>query len=267
VGGARRMNSGAHDISEAVFTGDIDIVADRHYVSGEDYAGRIKAGTWSRFRAQMRFGDGNDSALTGVRVQTRTAFGGRYRQRESGTGTFFGAGGGFTFHKDRLPNQWDRVAYAHLVGPQFQLSRRTRELAVRLDLAGYADFALVDAHAFEANPFPRPPPYLNKLQALGYYDAAGISGIARFRIDSLSWSFDTELDSHRVWQIDAPDREKGGPHGASDTRVFLRSQLSYRFYQFGVGATAEGNLRDGTFNNVKRTTYEHAYGLIGQLAW
>jgi hypothetical protein len=125
----------------------------------------------------------------------------------------------------------------------------------------------MDSHALESNPFPEPPPLLNKLQTDGYYDAAGISGNARFRIDSPSWSFDTELDATRVWQIDAPDREKGGPHGAGDTRVFLRSQLAYRFAQFGLGVIAEGNLRDGTFKNVKRTTYEHVYGLVGQLAW
>ena len=105
------------------------------------------------------------------------------------------------------------------------------------------------------------------LQAQGYYDAARITGNARFRIDSQAWSFDTELDATRVWQIDAPDREKGGPHGASDARVYLRSQLAYRFRQFGLGAIAEGNLRDGTFKNVKRTTYEHVYGVVGQLAW
>lgn len=268
AGSWRRVTDGAHGLTEVTLTGDIDIVSDRHFVSPGEQDGRIKAGSWSRIRGQVRFGDTRDSSsLSAVRLQTRTAFGGHYRQYESGTGQYFGAGGGFTYRQEMLPAQRDRVALAHLVGPQLQLSRRTPSLAVRLDLAGYADFGFMDAHAFEANPFPQPPPYTNVLAAQGYYDAAGITGNARFRVDSPSWSFDTELDAHRVWQIDAPDREKGGPHGASDARVYLRTQLAYRFRQFGVGAIAEGNLRDGTFKNVKRTTYEHVYGVLGQLAW
>lgn len=165
VGGTRRITANAHDLHEAVLTADIDIVSHRHFLEPGPQLGHIKPGAWSRFRAQMRFGDTNDSSsLSAVRLQTRTAFGGRYRQDESGNGLYFGAGGGFTYRQEMMPAQRDRVALAHLIGPQLQLSRRTPELAVRLDLAGYADFGFMDAHALEANPFPPPPPYFNKLQ-------------------------------------------------------------------------------------------------------
>jgi hypothetical protein len=264
---------------EVVMRGDLDVVRDPRYVTPGPHAGAIRAGTWSRIRGQLRIGDTEEGTeVSSTRLQTRTALLGYYVQDDAGMGRFVGAGTGFTYRRDELPFDPDRVAIAHLFGPQFQLSRRTPSWAIRFDTSGYGDFAYVDAHAFPASsdPFAGPPPNINKLQSHGYYDAIGASASARLRMDTYAWSFDAEIEGHSLWQLDGPDRVQrndfrattpADPHDAFDLRAYWRAQIGYRFDRYGVAVAADGSIRHGSWNDESRTTYDHVLEALGQLAW
>jgi hypothetical protein len=275
---SRRRLDDDQTVSEVVLAGDIDVVRDRHYLAAGPVVGAIEPGTWSRVRGQMRIGDVEDgNELTAMHFQTRTALAGSYQQDGAGTGRFVAAGTAFTYRRDRLPSTWDHVAIAHILGPQFQVSRRTPAYAMRFDGSAYGDFALIDSHALSrVDPFAGPPPYMNKLQSHGYYDGIGASAGARLRLDSFAWSVDAEADLHTIWQLPGPDRIQtselrvlvpADPHGAFDVRGYWRAQLGRRFRTFGLAAAAEGTVRHGTWKNVERTTYEHVLEALAQLAW
>jgi hypothetical protein len=135
----------------------------------------------------------------------------------------------------------------------------------------------MDAHALGGmDPFPGPPPYLNKLQAHGYYDGIGASATARLRMDTYAWSFDAELEGHSIWQLDGPDRVQrsdfraatpAAPHDAFDLRAYWRAQLGYRVRRYGVAVAADGSIRHGSWNGLEHTTYDHVLEALGQLAW
>jgi hypothetical protein len=277
VGGGRRQLDDDRTHSEAAIVGDIDLVSDRRYVSPGSQRGAIKPGSWSRIRGGLRIGDLDaDTEVTGVQLQSRTAIVGTYRQDDDGDGTFAALGTAFTYRRDRLSDTWDHVAIAHLAGPQFQWSRRRPAFALRFDAAAYGDFGFVDAHVFgSANPFPRPPPYVTALQSEGYYHAVGVSGVARVRVDLPAWSFDAEIDGHKLWQIDGIQRVGSDEllrtrvpvtaHDVTDTRVYWRTQLGYRHGSLGIAATTDGSVRRGEWMTSRRSTSELAFGVLGRL--
>ena len=275
AGGTRHWSDGPRERTEALLTADIDVVRDRNYVRSGPRAGAIKPGTWSRIRGQVRIGDrGDGTEHLASQLRSRTALVGRYAQDDAGNGVFAGLGTAFTYHREYLARGWDHVAIAHLVGPQLQLSRRTPGFAVRWDLAGYGDFALIDAHVFHGErPFAPAPPHVTKLQTGGYYDGVGVSGSSRLRVDAPWWTADLELDVHRIWKIDGRERESyhatalisPGAKDVSDTRLYWRAHLGVRSGSLGLTAVAEGGMAYGTHGDDHRHTTSTMVGLIAQL--
>jgi len=261
--------------TEAVFVGDIDLVSDRHYVTPGPRTGAIAAGSWSRIRGRLAFGDpGSGNELVGSQLSSRTVIAGSYRQYASGTGSLIALGTAFTYRRERLEERWDHLAIAHVLGPQLQLSHRSPGLGVRWDLAGYGDFAMIDAHVFGGSPpFPDPPPYISSLQAEGYYYGLGGSATTRLRLDTPRWSLDAEVEAHRIWQINERDRvevDTSGrqpvtAHGVEDWRLYGRVELGIRLGTWVLAATAEGADRRGSWRGSTRTTSELAVGGIARV--
>jgi hypothetical protein len=226
--------------------------------------------------------------IASTAFHSRTAIAGRYSQRD-GVGVFVGVGSAFTYHRDRIPDGWDHAAFAHLVGPQLQLSRRTGSTSLRWDAAAYADFAMMEANAFSGElPFPPPPPYLATLQANGYYHGGGGTVTTRLRTEVGPWRLDEEISAHHVWQFsgrdDGPDSGSGragsnqaaltdsatttvmpDPHGAEDTRVYWRGELGYHPTRWGVAAYAQGVYRHGTWHELDRQTHDLTFGVLTRL--
>jgi hypothetical protein len=112
------------------------------------------------------------------------------------------------------------------------------------------------------------------LQAQGYYPGLGATATTRLRFDIPHWSFDGELSGHQIWQIDAGDRVEqpsartttpADPHGCADLRFYARAQFGYRYRRYGLDATAEGEVRNGSWHDVERQTSGGAIGLLGHV--
>lgn len=275
IGAARRELDDHDSHDEVMLVGDIDIVRDPRYLLPGPRRFAIKPGTWSRIRGRLRIGDLDDEIdITGVQLQTRTAFTGLYVQDDSGNGALGSIGAAFTYRRERLAHRWDHLAITHIAGPQIQLSHRAPELTLRFDAAAYAGFALVDAHVFdETRPFPRPPPYVSSVQAGGYYPGIALSATIRLRMQLRGWNSDAELDAHRTWQIDVADRVKREElsssepvtaNDLSDRRLYWRASLGYASGRAGVAVTAEGSHRRGSWQALERSTSERAFGLLVQ---
>jgi hypothetical protein len=266
--------------TRGTFVEDIDLVADRHYVTPGSYAGRISPGSWSRFRTRLDLEHDVSNWSARAEVDSRTAIVGHYQQDDDGRGLFVAVGTAFTYRRESAYDLQDHVALAHLVGPQLQLSLRTPGVAVRWDAAGYGDFALIDAFVFSPNPpFVRPPPYISALQAQGYYYGGGLTEATRLRVDSLHWSLDGELEAHQVWQLDGPDRVSApamtvqaiertqltNAHNISDTRTYGRFQVGYHVGRWGVAAIAEVEHRTSEWTTLRRELTTTELGLLGHV--
>ncbi len=270
-------------LSEINASADIDLVANRGFAEGGAYKAFTRTGEWSRLRVAARIGEGkNGTALTGTQLRSRTSWMGRYTQNEAGDGQFFGLGTAFTYRTDWIATDKDRLAIAHLVGPQIQLSHRRPTFEIRWDIAGYVDFALVQALVFgRNNPLPRPPPYFSSIQSDGYIDAVGTSVSTRLRVDSGPWHLDLEIDAHAMHQVAYHDRDAEGKgsenpptptmpvtaNGTDEQRVFWRGQMAYRPCRWGFAVTAEGAERRSTWQDQRREVTEISLGALAQLAY
>jgi len=260
---------------------DVDVVRHAGFVRPGAHAGWIAPGAWSRIAFGLRLADlGAGAQPASITLRTRTTIAGTYAQDDGGRGRLLAIGTAFTYRRARLAHEWDRVAIAHLPGPQLQLSSRGGETALRWDLAAHGDFGLIDAHVFgPTSPLPPPPPYLSTLQARGYYNAAGVSIDSRLRADHGAWHADLELTGHRLWSLDFADRMQpvadisrteatatpaipATPHGVSDLRVYGHAELGVRSGLWGVAATADAALRRGTWRDRARTTSDWALGVL-----
>jgi Domain of unknown function (DUF3943) len=262
---------------------DIDIVRHRGFVEPGAHDGAIAPGAWSRMVVGARLGDaGRGEEAVATSFRSRTSLAGRYRQDDAGRGELVALGTAFTYRRDRLATDWDRLALAHLLGPQLQLSRRGG-LDLRWDVAGYVDVGMIDAHVFGPTSLPEPPPFLSTLQAQGYYNAAGVSFESRLRAERGAWQLDVELTAHQLWSLDfadrvqpvadrsriAPERLSSGseplpaaPHGVSDLRVYGHAQLGVRGTRWGLAATADAALRRGDWQDLARTTGDWTFGVV-----
>jgi hypothetical protein len=224
-------------------------------------------GAWSRIHGQLRF-DGTE--LVATQLESRTSLTGRYENDGHGHAVFYGLGTAFSYRRDRLPERDDHAAFVHLLGPQLQVWQGR----MHVDAAAYLDFAMIDAFAFGADrPFPAAPPYLNALQADGYYDAYGVSAMTRGRADLGALGLDIEVAAHRTWQIDARDRgevtgtatrstEPGMPHGASDSRVYARGALGVHVHGWGLAVTGTAAYRHGEWRDDARSASEIGVGAL-----
>ena len=280
-GGVLQRYDDSKTHNRLAFISDIDLVADRHYITPSAYSGSIRPGSWSRLRSRLELEQGVGDGLARAELDSRTAIVGHYRQDDEGRGVFLAIGSAFNYRREVASDLEDRVAVADLLGPQVQLSLRTPNVAVRWDLAGYTNFALIEAFVFQPNPpFVPPPPYISALQAQGYYYGFGFSETTRLRIDSRHWSFDTELTSHQEWQLDGPDRVDvpdssatvtahstvlQNAHGVSDTRTYARAQLGFRVGRYGLSAFAGGEHRTSEWRAMRRELTATELGLLGHL--
>lgn len=277
---SHRIDDGSYR-NELVFGMDIDVVRHAGFVTPGAHEGRIAPGAWSRIALDLRLEDlgaGSQPAATGLRTQTAIA--GTYAQDDAGNGRLLAIGTSFTYRHDRLGRARDRVAIAHVLGPQLQVSQRSGETELRWDLAAYADFGLIDAHVFgPESPLPRPPPYLSTLQVQGYYNAAGASLASHVRVDHEVWHVDVELTGHRLWSLDFADRVQptadvsrtaetatqaipAAPHGVSDLRIYGHAELGARTGPWGIAATADAAYRSGSWQALGRTTSDWALGVL-----
>ncbi|MBS1122673.1 MAG: hypothetical protein H6Q90_4901 [Deltaproteobacteria bacterium] len=257
---------------------DLELVAHPDYATSGAHHDALRHGAWSRLKARVWFADAStDHQIVATVVHSRTSISARYRQDDAGNSTLVALATAFTYRKERLSGEWDKLAIAHLLGMHLQLARRTPSYAVRCEVGMYADFALVQAHVFgPVPPFPRPPPYHSALQANGYYDGGGLSVLTRLRADAGAWSLDAELASHASWQINGKDRDPVAqrtestipitPQNAFDGRVFWHAGLLYRAgAQWGITAFAEGGYRRGMWHELDRRSSDVAAGLALQL--
>ena len=276
AGVTTRVETGAR--AELAVAADLEVVSHAPFAAGTRGDGPTSPGAWSRIHGRMRFGDHGDGArTTGAFLHSRTSLAGRAIQGDAGAGAFLGLGTAFSYRRERLATEWDRLAIAHLAGPQLQLSKRTARGTLLWDAALYGDFAMTQALVFgPASPFPLPPPRITALQTSGYYHALGGSAMTRLRAAAGAWRVDLELEAHRLWQIDLADRNDaadasglGEPltaNGTRDGRVFGRAQLTYQPDRWGISATADGAYRHGAWGGRARTLSDLTLGLAMSLA-
>jgi hypothetical protein len=233
-------------------------------------AGSTRPGAWSRFEADLALGG---DGLVGARVATRTSFAGHQRERLDaagrGAGRYLGVGTGFVFDTRRLAEETDQLAVAHLVGPELQLDAHLGRATVRWDLRAYADFALVHAAVFGAEPpfHPVMPP-TSALRAHGYYYGYGTTIETRLRLEADPFEAALALRGHHLRSIDGLDRtEIGGDedrHGVEDQRAYGQLRLGVRLARGGpdLVTTAELAFRRGTWADAERDTLEASLGLL-----
>ena len=266
--------------SEVALGLDFDVVRHTGFVVPGAHDGPIAPGAWSRIAFGMRLG-GVDGQTVATAFRSRTAIAGTYTQDDAGNGRLLALGVAFTYRRDRLACEWDHVAIAHLLGPQLQLSRRGGPTELRIDLAAYGDFGLIDAHVFgPVSPLPAPPPYLSTLQVQGYSNAAGASIESRVRADHGAWHADLEVTGHRLWSLDFADRVQQAadvsrtaateiaaippaPHGVSDLRIYGHAELGVRWGSWGAAATADAAVRRGSLRDLARATSDWMAGALG----
>jgi hypothetical protein len=264
----RRVDDGSARAA-LVLRADFDLVAHRPYVRGGEACDATATGAWSRVALRAELGQpADEKGVTGMYFHSRTSLLGRYAQTADGDGMFLGLGTAFTYRRERLSVGWDRAAFAHLLGTQLQLVSRTPARAWRFDLAAYADFAMIQAHALTpSSPLPPPPPYDSSAQVAGYYDGYGTSVIARLRADARPLTLELEVSGHGVWQIDAFDRSHMSPpdpllipHGITDWRGYGRASVGYRGARWGIALDATSAVRHGAWRDLSRTSWDAALG-------
>lgn len=264
-----RIGAGVADrrFAHGLVRRELVLDADAEMIAPPAHGTATSPGAWSRIHVGARF-DGTE--LVATTLESRTSLVGRYVHDDAGHAVFYGLGTAFSYRRDRLPERDDHAAFMHLVGPQLQLWRGT----AHVDAAVYADFAMIDAFAFGAErPFPPAPPYLNPLQAQGYYDAYGVSALTRGAIELGALGLDVEIAAHRTWQIDGRDRAEvtgissrtttdAEPHGASDTRLYGRGALSIHVGGWGLAVTGTAAYRHGAWRQYERSASELGVGAL-----
>jgi len=180
---------------------------------------------------------------------------------------------------------------AHLPGPMLSLTRRVRDMELRWDAGAYLDFAMIQALVFSPdNPFPRPPPFYTSLQADGYIDAIGLSGLTRLRASVGPWHADLELSAHALRQTVGHDRDPDGveatssssltlastttnpvvtAYGIVESRAFWRAQIGYQPGRWGAAIVGDGAYRRSSWEDGhrKRDVFERSVGVQLTLAY
>jgi len=276
AGAARHDLPAGATMDEVRVGADFDLVHHRDFLLPGERSGAVSPGAWSRVAMRYRFAnvDGG-TQIAGAWFHSRTTITGYYAQTEEGNGMYVGLGTALSYRHDWLGAEWDRAVFAHLLGPQLQLSHRSLDFATRWDLGAYGDFAMIQAHVFgPVSPLPRPPPLYSTVQADGYYDGAGGSVITRLRADVGPWHLDGEFSLHRVWQLDGADRFTStartdglpvAPHGITDWRIYGYGSFGYQISPWGIEVFVEGAARHGSWEALQRTTSDLTLGLAATL--
>jgi len=282
-GGAGSVRFGQGYIrDEGALTLDLDLVSQPGYGRPGIRSGGTAAGAWNRLTVDLRLASGEEdySLFPGVRVHTSTTLAGDYHQDLRGdadgvlgSSSFIGLGTAFTYERRRLGSEWDRIGIAHLLGGRIELVRHFGTRSLRWELAGYGDFAMVQAHAFGPfTPFDDTPPLTSVLRAQGYYFAAGATGTTRLQLITGGGDVSVEVRAHQFWSIDGLDRQELGdsiadPHDVTDQRLFGRFAADLRpgGSRLGFGAVVDLALRRGAWHDLERRSYELGAGM--RLLW
>jgi hypothetical protein len=273
TGGRVARVTDEHRRAEGSFGLDFELVNQPGYGRPGARSGRVRPGARSRIEATFDFAD-QAGGVVGARVATRTTYFGRHTQDiglgRRGWGRFLGLGTGFEFEIRRLTREVDRLAAAHLVGPELQLESFHGPATIRWDLRVYGDLAMVQAHVFGPTPpFEPMSPPTSSLQADGYYFGYGGTLASRLRLAVGRVDAEVGIRGHLYTSIDGLDRrEMGGgrndPHGVADQRGHAHLQLGVELTPGGIGlaTSAEVALRRGTWTSFERDTMDARVGLF-----
>jgi hypothetical protein len=156
----------------------------------------------------------------------------------------------------------DKMTVTHLFGPVLDWTLFGRRLKVRAVADAYADFALMNAIAFNAYSAVHPIEGMKAtLSYYGYHYAYGASASGRVDVD---WGglWVRGLVSGHVWDswegLDRFEDELTNNVGALDTRTRVLLQAGWRFGSFPVRAFAglEGIRRWGRVGDVRAASRE-----------
>lgn len=249
---------------------DLGLIVPSYVGRPLDRTATVGPGAWTRVVGQVHLGDGPaGSAFVGTRVRTSSSLWGRHTQKftapDAGWGRLVALGAAFEYDTRRLPEEWDQVAAMHVIGSQVEWTAWTGAWTLRAELAAWADFSLVQAHALGPfRPLEEGPPYSSTVLGRGYY--YGLGGTAMARLAAERRGLDLELEGRelRAWSIDGFDRESAMedapavPKDLADHRLWLRSAAAWRPWDGTLGFTAavEGVLRSGTGDGIARSTTE-----------
>ncbi|MBS1119792.1 MAG: hypothetical protein H6Q90_2020 [Deltaproteobacteria bacterium] len=271
-GGAGATEFPSESRIDAILGADLEVMSSA--IPGTRGWTRVAPGASSRITGLTRFGEAGNH---GGRLHTRVSLAG-YQQRaidDEGLGrsVFVGVGTGMTYESSKLSNERDQLVAYHLIGPQFEVEVRTRDLVLGYQAAAYADFGLVDAFAMGKLPILDPsPPWDSPLVAHGYYFGLGGSVWNRLYVDRDRWRVDLETNAHHLWSIDSHQQDRGdveSPKDLVDTRIYGRLRLGYALAP--NGPVAEGLLdfavRRGTVGDLERHELERRFGAQLTLPW
>lgn len=231
-------------------------------------SGWTPAGGWSRLAGGVRFTDG----VAGGHLYSRTSYGG-YQSRavvEDGVGrtAFVGFGTGVTFESNDLGMETDQLAAYHLLGPQFDLHLRTKELDVRFQSAAYGDLGLVHAYALGTMPPIDPePPFESPLTGHGYYYGLGATAWTRLLVEWRGWHADVEAHAHQLFSIDGRNNGRGEPEPPKDLedgRIYGQVQLGYSVIprRLSIDGVIDYEARRGTALGMTRESDLQRYGVL-----
>ncbi len=250
---------------------DLELVTQPGYGRPGEGDRAVAFGSWNRITLRGAFSQGAPGTpIVGSYLRTRTTMFGRYTRRfdAAGEGWGFLAGAGTAFHYEtrRIGEELEQLALAHLAGPQLELAVQRDDFTVRWELAGYSDFALVQAHALGPNnPLDPSPPFPSPMRPHGYYYAFGITGETRLRVETSRWDLELELRGHQFWSIDRWKRTDEGtpdPEDVVDQRLIGRAGFDFHVGEgLGIAAVVEGTGRRGTWESIDRRTLELAGSL------
>jgi len=257
---------------------DLDLVTQPHYGRAGSYSGWTQPGAWNRVTADVHLDDpaGEAGLAPGTYVRAQTSFFGHYSQDVHqdaeglhGSSLFVGAATAYLYDRRRLNGEWDRLGVAHLGGPRLELVHYGGGMALSWELAGYVDFAMIHAYAFDEPFVTNADPLTSTLLAQGYYYGGGGTITNRLRLDAYHASIELEVRVHQYWSIDGYDRHASPDniHDVLDQRLYGELQLEVRpgASPFAVGASVEGALRRGVWRSHDRRGYE--LGATTRLIW
>ncbi len=268
--GASRFGDG-EGRQELEVAGDVELVTQPDYLrdgAGSSWAG---PGSWNRIAAGARLGEATGTDVPAIQFRSQTLVAGRfYRDLRdvpggvSGETLLVGVGSAFRYDRRTLAGETDRLAIAHLGGPQLELVIHRGPVSLRWETAAYGDFAMVDAMVFSAMPLPQDPPLTSSLRAQGYYFGAGLTGTTRLRLTAPIGDADLEVRAHQFWSIDGLDRQelngdtRVDPEGLVDRRLAARLLLQTRPTRSSLtlGTLLEAGVRNGTWEAMSRTRHE-----------
>jgi Domain of unknown function (DUF3943) len=258
---------------EKVLGAEADVVLTRGYGRPGSWERWIRPGAWSRVTASLTL-DGQDE--TASSFGTRAALWGFYRQtvvndaegKPSGRGLLLGAGSSFDYQTRQFGTDSDRMAVLNILGPQAELSVWAGSFHLRWELAGYADFAMIDSHALGPDmPAVNVMRYTSALSERGYYFAYGATGYSRIQAELERVSLFAVFRYHHFVSIDGHDRVESaldaGLDDLTDTRLTSQLQLMFRpgAGLFAIGAYGEHAVLHGTIHAASRTTHVFGAGI------